>query len=265
MKTLACLLGVLAVYSTAFAQVGNVLDDFESYTLGTILGTSGSGWTEIFGQGLGAVTMSLDGTKCLEDDAAVGGSWTMQIVLDTPFPALGAGYTGPAHLAARLGPRPIGGYVPSFGVRVRPGQTGWDGVQIGFGNAPGENPLCYIIVKTFSPGHSWYYSVERFEPNRIYDVVMNIDIVAHQYDVYGTVIYRDVTPGFETDWIQASIVDSGGTPVSGPIPLNSNPTSGAWNATHMNAFATKESRIDNVAWGAGHVSPPGNGTVILIE
>ena len=265
MKKLVGLIGLVATCAMAVDPAGNVLDDFESYPLGTILGTPGSGWTEIFSQGLGAVTASLDGTQCLEDDAAVGGSYSMQIVLDTPFVALGAGYTGKAHLAARLGPRPIGGVVPGFGVRVRPGQTGWDGVQIGLGDAPGESPLSYIIVKTCSPGHSWYYSVERFEPNRIYDVVLNMDIVAHQYDVYGTVSYRDVTPGFETDWIQCSIVDSGGVPVPGPIPLDSNVSSGPYNATHMNAFSAKESRIDNVAWGTGHLPPPPKGTVIVIE
>ena len=256
MKKFVCLMAVLAVSPTASAQgVGNVIEDFEGYDVGDVLGVDPVGWTELWGQGTAVVRPGLDGSKVAVDDDAFGGGPGFNVARDAGFAALGSGYTGPAHLAARFVPGLYDGSIRYTAVTVRPGTNGWAGPQISVSAVPGAPAVGrFGLMSGEGSGYpaEWYSSTTRCLPDHIYDVVLNMDIVS-AYEVYGTVFHRDVTPGHETLWTEASLVDALDAPVSNPVLMNSNPSAGPYNATHLTVHGTHRGEIDNLAWGPGHV------------
>ena len=242
-------------FDAGSAGEGTIREDFESYGVGDILG-AGHGWTETGAQ----VIMGDHGSKAIRDEAAAAYFNGTRYAGFTP---LGAGYTGPAHMAMTVVPKQPGGEVVYHGYQVKAGATGYEGPQIGF--TADANPAAdysgrgRFFVRTCNPGGAWYFSDEIQCVDHIHDLLLNMDIVNHQYDVYGTLYYRDVTPGFETGWIKTSIDN---------ISLNSNVSAGPYNASHLQINGGFDGQIDNLAWGSGHVpvvSPPAPGSLVLVH
>jgi hypothetical protein len=249
MKTLVSFVLVLAVSSAASASVGTVIEDFESYTVGDILGSS-NGWSA----GTGAeVIMGADGTKSIRDDATAYFSGERT----AGFTPLGAGYTGPAHMAMTVVPKMPGGDVVYHGFRTKAGLGGWSGPAIGFTDGAADSTPYdgkgRFFLHTNDYAGAWYLSTDVCYVDHVYDLVLNMDIVNHQYDAYGTLYYRDVTVG--GNWIKTSIDH---------VSLNSNVVVGPYNVDHFSVNGGFDGQMDNLAWGPGHVTVPEPFTIALL-
>ncbi|HBR20149.1 MAG: hypothetical protein A2Y13_09295 [Planctomycetes bacterium GWC2_45_44] len=185
--------------SSASAQV---IENFDSYTVGTNL--SSQGWT--MARGNAVVINGADGTKSIRNSADANYySGTRNSLFTSP---IDDSKSGQAYYSATITPKLVSGYVQynSIGTQMANGAFG---PMIGFDKhssaTSGDGKGCFC-VRTSNTQNA-YKSTDIAWADHTYDIRLQMEIIS-RYSVTGTLYYRDVTPGSgDGIWHQSSIAN----------------------------------------------------------
>jgi len=251
MKMLLCLVLVLAVSSGAYALSGTVIENFNSYTVGTNLSAQGwsmttfipSGETEYVVQDA-AVVNGIDGTVSIKDTASPPPAvWYYQGHSNATFTSPVPTGVSTSHLAMTLVPYK---YDTTYGVQS---STGQPGPIIGGGLETTTNRCSFQVQ-----GANWgttYHTTQDVPAWDVIDLVLNMTTTAGGVTT-GSLFYKDLSVVGD-GWHATSIVD---------VDLTTYGWSGYYQRLYVRGAFYGEQ--DDLAYGAGWVDVPEPMTLCLL-